>query len=147
MKLLEKGEEVARAARRGEVKLLESLLEKRATTSFSDQYGLTPLHIAALKGHRDIVMLLAEYGADLDCQDNGGHTPLHLAVEGSCIQTVEVLVNKGADVNVKSKSDATPLHLSRMLHRDDIAQILLDFGAVSFESLTSNNCNGRELKL
>lgn len=126
VKILEQGEAVFHASRRGELELLESLLDKGASTNFCDQYGLTALHIAAIKGNKNAVMILVEYGANLECQDSDGNTPLHLAVESGCNETVEVLVNRGANINAKSKKGATPLQLSRTMGLQHISTLLLD---------------------
>lgn len=126
VKILEQGEAVFHASRRGELELLESLLDKGASTNFCDQYGLTALHIAAIKGNKNAVMILVEYGANLECQDSDGNTPLHLAVESGCNETVEVLINRGANINAKSKKGATPLQLSRTMGLQHISTLLLD---------------------
>lgn len=128
--LLQRGEAVLEAARRGDLNHLESLLDRDASVSFHDQYGLTALHVAAIKGHKDAVMMLVELGsADLECQDHEGHTPLHLAVEGGHAETVEVLVNRGANVNAESKKGVTPLYFARAMGYDDILQFLTESGA------------------
>ncbi|KAH7854376.1 hypothetical protein Vadar_013090 [Vaccinium darrowii] len=128
--LLQRGEAVLEAARRGDLNHLESLLDRDASVSFHDQYGLTALHVAAIKGHKDAVMMLVELGsADLECQDHEGHTPLHLAVEGGHAETVEVLVNRGANVNAESKKGATPLYFARAMGYDDISLFLTESGA------------------
>ncbi|XP_004235236.1 protein VAPYRIN [Solanum lycopersicum] len=133
VKILERGEAVLHAARHGDVQLLETLLEKGATTNFRDQYGVAALHMAAIKGKKDAVMILAEFGADLECQDIQGHTPLQMAVEGGCAHTVEVLLNRGANVNVKNNKGITPLSVSKFLGYEDITQLLVDEGAVLSE--------------
>ncbi|KAJ8528420.1 hypothetical protein K7X08_022112 [Anisodus acutangulus] len=136
--ILERGEAVLHASRRGDLQLLETLLEKGATTNFGDQYGLTALHMAAIKGKKDAVMIVAEFGADLECQDGEGHTPLHMAVEGGCPQTVEVLLNRGANVNARNKKGETPLSISRFLGNEEITQLLVDEGAV-LSAIPSNS--------
>ncbi|KAK6932982.1 Ankyrin repeat [Dillenia turbinata] len=129
VEILERGEAVLTSARRGELNLLGSLLVKGATVNHHDQYGLTPIHAAAIKGHTEVVVMLVNYGADLECQDLEGHRPLHLAVEGGDLETVEVLINLGSNVNAMTKRGATPLSFARALGYDDISQLLLDRGA------------------
>ncbi|KAK6135782.1 hypothetical protein DH2020_030477 [Rehmannia glutinosa] len=129
LKVLERGESVLHAARRGELDVLESLLEKGAAMNFCDQYGLTALHVAAIKGNKDVVMMLVEFGAVVECRDSEGHTPLHLAVEGGSVETVEVLINRGANMNAKTKKGATPLYIAKLMEYEDITQLLLDKGA------------------
>lgn len=128
--ILQRGEAVLEAARRGDLNHLESLLDRDASASFQDQFGLTALHVASIKGHKDAVMMLVELGsAEIECQDHEGHTPLHMAVEGGHVETVEVLVNRGANVNASSKRGATPLYLAEAMGYDDIWQFLVDSGA------------------
>ncbi|KAL4576114.1 hypothetical protein LXL04_012203 [Taraxacum kok-saghyz] len=126
---LERGEEVLNAARRGDLARLEFLLETDASVNFRDQYGLTAIHIAAIKGHKDVVMLLVEFGSDLECTDAEGRTPLHLAVVGGGRDMVEVLLNRGANVNAKCKSGATPLQVAEAVGDEIVTQCLLQHQA------------------
>ncbi|XP_058110380.1 protein VAPYRIN-like [Magnolia sinica] len=130
-KILEQGELVLTAARRGELKHLESLLQKGVSMKHCDQYGLTALHSAAIKGHVDIVAMLIEFGMDLELQDAEGHTPLHLAVEGGHSTIVEALIDRGAHINARSKRGATPLYMATSMGYDGISQMLLSRGAAS----------------
>ncbi|KAH6762808.1 hypothetical protein C2S52_020241 [Perilla frutescens var. hirtella] len=131
VQVLERGEAVLHAARRGELDALESLLEKGANINFCDQHGLTALHVAAIKGNKDVVMMLVEFGASVEWQDAEGHTPLHLAVEGGSIETVEVLICRGSNVNARTKKGTTPLSISKLMEYEDITKILMDKGADS----------------
>ncbi|KAI6670175.1 hypothetical protein NL676_005060 [Syzygium grande] len=137
------GEAVLMAARRGDVAGLSSLLRGGAATDYRDQYGLAPLHAAAIKGHEEAVGLLLNHGSDVECRDNEGHTPLHLAVERGSIETAEALINKGADVNAASGSGATPLYVARIMGYQEIEELLLRRGAVSLEMVctTSTSMN------
>ncbi|KAK1265357.1 hypothetical protein QJS04_geneDACA010641 [Acorus gramineus] len=133
-----RGEIMLTAARRGDMKLLESLLRRGGGgTNGRDQYGMTALHTAAIKGHRDAVRTLIDYGADLHARDREGHTPLHLAVEGGSADAVEALVDKGADVNARTGRGATPLYMARSMGHEGIAQLLLANGAASSSSHSS----------
>ncbi|XP_034703760.1 serine/threonine-protein phosphatase 6 regulatory ankyrin repeat subunit A-like [Vitis riparia] len=131
VEILEQGETVLTTARRGELKSLELLLQRGASINYRDQYGLTALHVAAIKGHKDVALLLIGSGLGLECQDSEGHAPLHLAVEGGSMETVEVLVDEGANINARSKRGATPLYMANALGYHDIAQFLVNRGASS----------------
>ncbi|MED6221639.1 hypothetical protein PIB30_056739 [Stylosanthes scabra] len=127
----EQGEALLEAARRGDVMQLETLLKRGGgVVSYRDQYGLTALHAAAFKGHKDVVLVLSEAGMELECQDEEGHVPLHMAVEGGDIETVRVLVDKGVNVNVMNKRGATPLYMARVWGYDDICELLSSMGAL-----------------
>ncbi|CAL4946752.1 unnamed protein product [Urochloa decumbens] len=128
--VLERWELVMTAARRGDLPSLETLLGKRAGVRGRDQYGLTALHLAAIKGHCDAVALLAGSGCmDIECEDVEGHRPLHLAVEGGHADAVELLLDMGADVNARTRRGATPLQMAEAMGYEAIAQLLCGRGA------------------
>ena len=41
-----------------------------------DEHGLTPLHVAAIEGHKAILKLLIAKGAEVNAKDKRGRTPL-----------------------------------------------------------------------
>ncbi|XP_072954443.1 uncharacterized protein [Typha angustifolia] len=137
--ILERGEMVMTASRRGDLRRLESLLKKRIGIHGCDQYGMTALHSAAIKGHCDAMTLLIEFGMDMECKDVEGHTPLHLAVESGCLEAVELLIDMGADVNAKTKRGATPLHMATSMGYDGISQLLVTRGATSSSCMASSS--------
>ncbi|KAG8078369.1 hypothetical protein GUJ93_ZPchr0007g5779 [Zizania palustris] len=128
--ILERWELVMAAARRGDLQNLETLLNKRIGVRGRDQYGLTALHLAAIKGHCDAIALLAGSGCmDIECEDVEGHRPLHLAVEGGCAEAVELLLDMGPDVHATTRRGATPLQMAVSMGYDAIAQLLRSRGA------------------
>ena len=74
-----------------------------------DAFGYTPLHDAALEGHKDMVELLLAKGADVNAKDKDGNTPLHEAAYTNDRGFVELLLAEGAEVNAKNSSGSTPL--------------------------------------
>ncbi|KAJ1401168.1 PapD-like superfamily [Sesbania bispinosa] len=131
VEIVEQGEAVLEASRHGNVRQLESLLRRGGSVNYRDQYGLTALHAAAFKGHKDVVLMLSKAGFDLECQDDEGHVPLHMAVESGDIETVQVFVNKGINLNAMNKRGATPLYMARVWGYDDICELLISRGALS----------------
>ncbi|XWS65808.1 hypothetical protein CRYUN_Cryun05aG0145400 [Craigia yunnanensis] len=128
VEIMERGEEVLMAARCGDMRRLQSLLQKGAAMNFQDQYGLTALHAAAIKGHKDVISMLVELGSDLERQDNEGHTALHLAVECGQLEVVEALIDTGANANAKTKTGVTPLYMAKTMGYDDISHLLVNRG-------------------
>ncbi|VAH65564.1 unnamed protein product [Triticum turgidum subsp. durum] len=128
--VLQRWEQVMTAARRGDLRSLEFLLSKRTGLRGRDQYGLTALHVAAIKGHCDAIALLAGSGCmDVECEDVEGHRPLHLAVEGGCADAVDLLLDMGADAHARTKRGATPLQMADTMGYDDISKLLRARGA------------------
>lgn len=59
--------------------ILKYLIEKGADITSNDEYGRTPLHIAAMTNNLVAAKILLEADAPAMQQDNFGRTPLHLA--------------------------------------------------------------------
>lgn len=78
----------------------------------SNEYGITPLHCAASKGHTDMIDFLVTRGADINARSISGVTPLHYATRETNITetTMRLLIHYGADVIVSDKNGITPLH-------------------------------------
>ncbi|KAJ3669042.1 hypothetical protein LUZ60_010992 [Juncus effusus] len=128
--ILKRWERIMKATRRGDLHRLESLLKKRTGVAGRDQYGNTALHLAAIKGRCDIILLLIDHGMDVHTVDDEGHVALHLAVESGRLDAVELLVSFGADVNKMTKRGMTALDMADLLGHDDIARFLVSRGAI-----------------
>ena len=98
------------AVERGYNKLVEMLVARHCSTALLDRDGLSPLHLAAILGHQDIVRILLENRAEVDAPNtNRGDTPLHLAASNRQIHIVRLLVKYGASVDAVNKNGQTPL--------------------------------------
>ena len=67
------------------------MLNKGAVIDITDDFDGTPLMIAALSGHSEIVKLLLDNGANSNMVDNHGFTPLMLAKKNSHNDIVALL--------------------------------------------------------
>ena len=91
--------DIWRAARRGDLPLLRSLLDPSACVAVDavNDYGVTPLMCAALHGHEAACALLLDAGARLEMQDDeSGYTPLHRAFLRCHLNVGALLVRSGA---------------------------------------------------
>ena len=79
---------------------------------FTDDNGMTALHLASDNGHLETVMLLKEQGSDIHATNNNGMTALHLASWKNHSKIVMYLVKQGSDVNAKDNNGMTALHLA-----------------------------------
>ena len=91
---------------------------------------VTPLHVAALEGHSDILSLLIEHGADLNGRGKFGDTPLNRASERGRLEAGRFLLNRGADVDVQCEYKNTALAAAAARGYVEFAQILLEHGAM-----------------
>ena len=62
--------------------------------STNSQYGMAPVHLAAIHGHLDIIALLHEVGADFLQEDNEGENIIHKSVLTGELQFVKILLDK-----------------------------------------------------
>ncbi|KAK8468918.1 hypothetical protein PHAVU_006G152901 [Phaseolus vulgaris] len=108
--VVEVGEAIFEGSRNGEANEVKALLRRGGgSVKYRDQYGLTALHAAAFKGHKDVMKVLIELaGLDLEFEDEEGHVPLHMAVESGDVETVQVLVEEGVNLNVVNKRGCYP---------------------------------------
>jgi len=71
--------------------------------------GRTPLHVAVINGHNEIVCALLESGGDPEIQDKSGFSSLHLAVRYKRFHIVQTLILVGgADVNSRDRFGNNP---------------------------------------
>lgn len=64
--------------------------------------GSTPTHLAARKGHLELIQLLIKYGADVSMANDSGNTPLHDAAYSGNEETVRLLIKQEAKHSIIS---------------------------------------------
>ena len=98
------------AAEVGNIDAVKQHLAAGMDVNVKNEAGVTPLHLAALMGHKEIAELLIAKGADVNETDSDGKTPLSSAAYSGRKEIAELLIAEGADVNAKDKDGATPLN-------------------------------------
>jgi ankyrin repeat protein len=85
----------------------------------------TPLHVAAERGHADIVELLLGHGADPNQRSAYGHFALHCAAMRGRRGVIELLLAYGARPDVRDRGhNATPATWAARFGYDDLADLL-----------------------
>lgn len=92
--------------------------------------SLSPLTLAALKGHRPLVEALIERGADVTAPGDGqGRTALWYAAWYGWLPVVDALLERGAEPAAADRDGGTPLINAVERGHLDVIQRLLDAGA------------------
>ncbi len=76
------------ASLRGNIGVVNYLIEKGATVDVKDSFSRTPLHSATEGGCKKVVDFLIEKGADVNAVDTSGQTTLHSAAESTTVRTL-----------------------------------------------------------
>lgn len=118
------------AAAKGQLAAARFLLENHADINVGEGRGAgTPLHYAAVNGHKSMVELLLDHGATVDARDLHGYTPLYVAASKGFQAVAEVLLDRGADVNARTDDNSTPLHAAVAQRQVRMVEWLLEHKA------------------
>jgi hypothetical protein len=91
---------------KGDAEMLAYMLEAgKSKVDVTDEYGNTPLILAAQIGHVEVVKILIAAGANLRASDKHGEPLIHLVAESGEIEVMKVLLASG--LKVDERSDAT----------------------------------------
>ena len=114
------------AAKYGKLAAVQFLYYSGADVDQKNRLDRTPLHLAALNGHLEIVkFLVKDCEADVNKTNKWDKTPLHYAAEEGRIDVVQFLVQDcGVDVNQKNRYEETPLHLATQRRHKEIVEFL-----------------------
>uniref|UniRef100_A0A670YSR8 SOCS box domain-containing protein n=1 Tax=Pseudonaja textilis TaxID=8673 RepID=A0A670YSR8_PSETE len=126
---------VHEAARDGEVRHLQELIENGACVNLVTYDSITPLHEASLRGQTRCVEMLLAAGAQVDARNIDGSTPLCDACASGSIECVKVLLSHGAKVNPPLYI-ASPLHEACLNGSAACVRLLIDVGA----NLEAHDC-------
>mgnify|MGYP005628010029 CR=1 FL=1 len=106
-----------------------ALLYSGIDVNKKDEYGRTPIHIAAFWCTPEICSLLLSEGADVNARDRIGQTALHVALESRSCLVAELLISRGADLDAKDIYGQRPLHIAASLGYHMICELLIERGA------------------
>ena len=122
----------------GNAKLVEVVVQRKWLDPAIDRdaCGFTPLHIAALCGHKEVLnMLIYTFNCPIDYKNEAAETPLHVACINGHTNVVKLLVfEHNADLNACNFQNDSPLHLAAQFgHTNVIKTLISDY-----------NCNPNE---
>ena len=93
--------------------------------------GNTPLHIAANKGHVNILRdMLRTFQGSLNIPNSSQWTALHCAVNKGDLESVRLLLDAGSSCNCVDGDGRTVLHLSVLHDNIALVQMLLEYDSL-----------------
>lgn len=116
----------------GHAKLLDELLEddhEETTKDNESEIGDTALHIAADRGHPNVIKVLQKHRADFSLRDKAGLTALHRAVKANHLDTVVALLEAGSSVDSRKHDGSTALHLAASEGNCKMLELLVENGS------------------
>jgi len=120
--------DLLRAVDRGDLTEVKDSIDKGADINTQSSQG-TPVSLASLNGHTEIVKFLIQKGADINMRiEKGGQTPLMAAIVGRK-EIAKLLIENGADINVKDNAGWSPLIWASAMNHAEIAELLIGKGA------------------
>jgi ankyrin repeat protein len=111
-------------AKMGNLSQIQHLLAEGAdVNTHSEKHNpKTPLQLASIYGHIEVVTALLAAGARVDATDDHGCTSLHYTTKK---EITEQLLATGADVHTLDNKGFTPLHCASIFGKAEVIKLLL----------------------
>ncbi len=119
---------LSRAAKAGDVKIVELLLDQGAEINARDLDGSTALYAAAEAGRRTVVETLIARGADVNLSGRSGLTPIAATAFNGDDRLIQLLLEKGADANAIDRTGKSAICYAAGRGFPAVVRRLLDNG-------------------
>jgi ankyrin repeat protein len=119
------------ACEEADLPIVQDLIARGATINTFNDYGNSPLTLAAFYGRDDIVQELLTHGALIDAMSpNGTWTALMAACHQNRLSTVRLLLDAGADIDIDNIDNKSALYYAHDAGHQEIEQELVIRGAM-----------------
>ncbi|CDZ79508.1 ankyrin repeat protein [Legionella massiliensis] len=126
------------AVETGQLDILELLYKLGADLAQADINGITPAHIAALRGYTDVLKFLLSNKPELrDKQMNNGVTPAYCAADTGKLSILKLLDEFSADLAKANENLLRPTHIAAQNRHRDVLEFLLEKNPESVNERTS----------
>ena len=132
------------AVRAGNLAEVRRLVNARANVNARNNERVTPLMIAAYRGHANVIRYLLNKGANARARQNQNHprTALIYAVEKGNVNSVRALI-RHSNLNVQDGNGRSALTTAASLNKKNLVRMLVRAGAKSndatLEYIMNNN--------
>ncbi|XP_043466930.1 ankyrin-3-like [Leptopilina heterotoma] len=116
------------AVHKGDLNSVSTLLNENNLEK--SVHGKRMLHVAAARGHLQIVDLLIKNGAKLNVEDFKKRTPFYVALQQNKVEVAEFLLENGARIDIPRKGGRTTLRVAIKTQNIRIVERLLKQGAM-----------------
>lgn len=119
-------------AEEGNLAYFEKAVSRGTDLNQSDAEGYTPIYIAAVNNHWELVRYLAMNGANAS---NSYHapTPLSLAIEAEESETALILIDNGANPNLAWGTSGVPIYLATRYNFPQVVQALAEHADIGID--------------
>ena len=125
--LLAEEKDIFKAVEKGNLDQVTQLVEKvKKLLEIKDETGMSLLHVAAFRGHKEIVEYLLSEGIDPDIENPRKLTPLMGAVYFGHKDTAAVLLDLGADIDHKDSRGSVPLRFAIDQGDEEMVKFLIE---------------------
>lgn len=122
-------DDIHNAVQQGDLTKTQNLIAKDpALLNSKTEDGMTPLHVAVMGGHKELMKFLIQEGANIDALDKEGRTPLLNAIMFKKSELAHMLIEKGADVRIRCKEGANAIIYALFFGPEDLIEPILDNG-------------------
>ena len=136
-----------KAAHRGDIDAVRTLLEDKPDPDERDSFGGTALHAAMFQDNMEIVELLLNGGLDPNARgSSNGYTPLHDAVWADNLEAAKLLIEHGARIDIKADDGLTPLEKAQQDNKQEIAAYLESQNQKIYSPDARNNYSENDVK-
>lgn len=124
-------EELMLACEQGDTSKIEWLVSRGIDlhTQFDEYSGLTAIHIAAMRGHVNIVQSLLDCGVSIEEPSRAMQRPLHVAALKGQVSMVDFLIGRGAQVDAQDTNGNQPIHEAAKSYSTTVLDALFEAGA------------------
>ncbi len=115
-----------KASSKGNVDVLNFMIENGADVNFQDRIGYSALHFSAQNKFPEITTILIDNGADIDIKDSYGNPPIWTAIFNAKgdFTLIKLLLSTGADINSKNNSGKSPKEIGELTLGELFADLL-----------------------